>query len=133
MGAVRRQPNEVPVSIRTSAFDWYFTWALAALTLLLMCAGLIVNIVTLAAGEEALDNLFAGAQFPITFAIMAMLFVVAVFWLWIKMLGDFFQNRPEKNPVAWGWALILLNIGAAVAYFWFVWRPRSDPKRLSVV
>ncbi len=54
-----------------------------------------------------------------------MVVVVSVFWFWFKMLNDYFRNRPEKHAVAWGWALIMLNIGAAPAYFWFIWIPRT--------
>jgi hypothetical protein len=55
-----------------------------------------------------------------------MVIVVSLFWFWFKMLNDYFRNRPQKHAVAWGWALIMLSFGAALAYFWFIWKPRND-------
>ena len=53
--------------------------------------------------------------------------VIAIFWLWVRMLVDFFRQRPSRNPVAWGWFLFLGSYLGALAYFWAVWRPRNNP------
>jgi hypothetical protein len=49
----------------------------------------------------------------------------AVFWLWIRMLVDFFALRPVRFPVLWGFALVLGSVLGAQLYFWLVWRPRN--------
>lgn len=43
-----------------------------------------------------------------------------------RMLVDFFRRRPDRHPIAWGWAVTLGMYLGALAYFWFVWRPRSN-------
>jgi drug/metabolite transporter (DMT)-like permease len=50
---------------------------------------------------------------------------VALIWLWIRMLVDFFRERPPQHPVAWGWFLFLGSFIGGIAYFWAVWRPRN--------
>ncbi len=52
---------------------------------------------------------------------------VALIWLWIRMLVDFFRERPARHPVAWGWFLFLGTYIGGLAYFWAVWRPRNLP------
>jgi len=49
----------------------------------------------------------------------------ALLWLWIRMLVDFFRERPKSHPVAWGWALFLGMYIGGLVYFWAVWRPRN--------
>ena len=60
-------------------------------------------------------------------AVMA-LGVIAMFWLWVRMLVDFFRRRPERHPVAWGWAVTLGVYLGGLAYFWFIWRAREKRK-----
>ena len=53
--------------------------------------------------------------------------VIALIWLWIRMLIDFFRERPPSHPVAWGFFLMLGSYIGALVYFWVVWRPRNGP------
>jgi hypothetical protein len=50
--------------------------------------------------------------------------VVALLWFWIRMLSDFFRERPANHQAAWGWFLILGMYFGGLAYFFSVWRPR---------
>jgi hypothetical protein len=45
------------------------------------------------------------------------------------MFADYFKRRPTKNSTAWGWALVFLNVCAALAYFWLIWRPQYAETR----
>jgi len=116
------------------SFDWYLNAVLAAITGLLLSLALGANVVALISGEAALRVFDPEQEVPFYVVGFVVLVVVpAVFWFWFRMLNDYFRNRPDRHPVAWGWALFLLNFSAALAYFWFVWRPRygrfrsSDP------
>jgi hypothetical protein len=51
---------------------------------------------------------------------------IALVWLWIRMLVDFFRERPLRHPVAWGWFMFLGMYIAGVVYFWAIWRPRNS-------
>jgi hypothetical protein len=53
--------------------------------------------------------------------------VIAVFWLWIWMLTDYFRERPPIRPVLWGWLLVLGSYAGALAYFFAIWRGRHRP------
>ncbi len=106
------------------SFDWYLTITLAGLTALVICLALSFDVWTLVEGDETMRR--PPANPGIFFFIAVLVPVISVFWFWIRMLNDYFRNRPQKNPVAWGWALFLLNVWAALAYCWFVWRPRNN-------
>ena len=62
---------------------------------------------------------------PLPIRALGSLSVLALFWLWIRMLIDFFRERPPRFSVAWGWFLFLGTYLGALAYFWTVWRPRN--------
>ena len=62
---------------------------------------------------------------PLPVRALGSLSFVALLWLWIRMLVDFFRERPPHHPVAWGWFLFLGSYIGALAYFWAVWRPRN--------
>jgi len=108
-------------------FDWYVTNTLASITGLLLCAGVAFNILALVRGDAFMREP-PDSQLSLFLGGLTLLVVPSVFWFWFKMLGDYFRNRPDKHAVAWGWALFFLNIGAALAYFWFIWRPRFRSK-----
>jgi uncharacterized BrkB/YihY/UPF0761 family membrane protein len=108
------------------SFDWYLNFVLAGVTVLLLCLGVVFDIL---APDPALQELTPGEQKFVGFTGPVVVF--AVLWFWFRMLHDYFRNRPDKHAVGWGWALFLLNIGASVAYFWFVWRPRNAPTHLT--
>jgi hypothetical protein len=63
----------------------------------------------------------------VPFALTMLLCAIALFWLWIRMLVDFFRNRPQRHPVAWGWSLFLGMYLGGIVYFFAVWRPRNKP------
>jgi hypothetical protein len=67
------------------------------------------------------DNVWLSIAIPIS------LCAIALIWLWIRMLIDFFRERPARHPVAWGWALFLGMYLGGFVYFWAVWRPRNKP------
>ena len=113
---------------RSGTADWYINAALAGVTALLIAVAFVINIVTLARGPVAvLPTSLEGSGATVA-GFVVLVLVPAIFWFWGRMLHDYFKNRPTKRPVAWGWALFLLNVGAAVAYYWFVWRPRNDAR-----
>jgi hypothetical protein len=66
-------------------------------------------------------------QVPAQLRGIAAVGVIALLWFWIRMLVDFFRQRPTKHPVAWGWGLILGIYLGGIAYFFAVWRPRNRP------
>ena len=53
--------------------------------------------------------------------------IISLFWIWLWMLTDYFRERPERGPIIWGWFLFIANIGAALLYFFAIWRPRHRP------
>jgi len=110
---------------RQHSFDWYLNSALAGVTALLILVALVLNVLALSSGDAFLREVNLLQQIPRLVGFAVLLVVLSVFWFWFRMLTDYFRNRPAKHSVAWGWALFLLNVWAALAYFWFVWRPRN--------
>jgi len=103
-----------------SASEWYFVHALAAVAFATLVAlfslALYLRVASLnAVNAPGFVRVFLGVG------------VLAVLWLWVRMLVDFFRERPARNPVLWGWILLLGNSIGGLLYFWVVWRPRSRP------
>ena len=111
---------------RQRTFDWYLNSTLASITALLLLVALAFNVLVLGFGDDFLSELDWGLRSPRLITLAALVIPASLFWFWIRMLNDYFRNRPAKHSVAWGWALFILNVWAALAYFWFVWRPRHD-------
>ena len=109
--------------------DRYLTIALASITAVLCLVGLTFNILALTLGDDFIREPTGGRPIDFFLGLVGMVAAVSVIWFWLRMLNDFFRNRPENHPVAWGWALFMLTFAAALAYFWFIWRPRNDPLR----
>jgi hypothetical protein len=66
-------------------------------------------------------------RLPVRVVLAGTLSVIGAIIFWFHMYRDFFRQRPEKNPIAWG---LFLLIGAHfAALFWFLlhWRPRHRP------
>jgi len=101
---------------------WLFVHALAALSLALFVYMLVLNFRY--ATTEELPELPSVPERLLIFAGLP-----SVFWLWGWMLSDFFRSKTERNPVAWGWFLVLGNWLAAMVYFFVVWRPRHATAR----
>jgi len=113
------------MAVRQRSFDWYLTSALASITALLLFVALVLNVLTLSSGDGFLRELNLARAFPRFVGLAVLIIVLSVFWFWFRMLNDYFRNRPDKHSVLWGWALFILNVWAALAYFWFIWKPRN--------
>jgi hypothetical protein len=107
------------------SFDWYLNCALASVTTLMLVVALVLNILALYFGDAFLAESVRGLQLSRLTGFALLVVVLSLFWFWGRMLNDYFRNRPKKNAVAWGWALFLLSVVAALAYFWLVWLPRN--------
>jgi drug/metabolite transporter (DMT)-like permease len=66
-------------------------------------------------------------ELPFVVRVIGPFAFIAVLWLWIWMLNDFFRRRPASSPVLWGWLLFLGVFFGGIAYFFAVWRPRNRP------
>jgi hypothetical protein len=102
---------------------------LAAITGVVVCLALVLNVLSLFLGDTFIREPTGDQPIDILFAIIGMVAAISCIWFWLRMLADYFKNRPAARAVAWGWALVLLNVCAALAYFWFVWRPRHGAIR----
>ena len=98
--------------------EWYFVHVLAGLTVFEVVLLACLNIVLRSFGKDF--------EFPLAIRIVAALGAVALMWFWVRMLIDYFRQRPAKHPVAWGWFLFLGAYFGGLAYFYFVWRPRHS-------
>jgi hypothetical protein len=112
------------VTTQFSASSPKLTVVLAAITGAVVCIGLVFNVLSLFLGDNFIAEPSGNRPSDIFFAILGMIASVSCIWFWLRMFADYFRNRPSKNSVAWCWALVLLNVCAALAYFWFIWRPR---------
>jgi len=110
---------------RQRRFDWYVNAALASITALLILVALALNIFMLASGRAFPPASNPALEFPRLAGFAVLIVVFSVLWFWLRMLSDYFRNRPDRHTVAWGVALFVMSIPAALAYFWFIWRPRN--------
>ena len=100
------------------------TAILAAITGVVLCIGLVLNLLSLFLGDDFIRGPAGDQAIDILFAILGMVAAISCIWFWLLMFADYVKNRPTKSSTAWGWALIFLNVGAALAYFWLIWRKR---------
>ena len=102
--------------------EWKFVHFLAA------CAAL--EIVLLLVVRTLVAFMGSPIQAPVTIRgiLIVVLLVGGIFliWFWVRMIVDFVRNRPEQHAAAWGWALFLGSYFGALAYFVWVWRPRTQ-------
>ena len=96
--------------------EWYFVHALASLT--------IVEVALLASLNLYLSLVGEPEQLSMSLGVALGIGVVALLWFWVRMLSDFFRQRPPSHQAAWGWFLFLGMYFGGLAYFFFVWRPR---------
>jgi hypothetical protein len=110
-----------PIATTSQTRSWYLLHVLAGMTLLLVVFlfGMLVYFSS--------TGMAPMLDWPLPVRAFGSLSVIALFWLWIRMLVDFFRERPARYPVAWGWFLFLGSYIGALAYFWAVWRPRNRP------
>jgi hypothetical protein len=108
------------------SFDWYLNSALASVTALLLLVALVYCGLALSSGDGSVRELGPVLEFPRLAGLVLVVVALAVLLFWIRMLNDYFRYRPEKYTIAWGWALFMMSLWAALAYFWFVWRPRNS-------
>ena len=107
-------------------FDWYLNSALASVTAFLLSVVLVYSALALSSGGAINRELGTVLEFPKLAGFVLLVVVLSVLLFWIRMLNDYFRYRPEKHTIAWGWALFMMSLWAALAYFWFVWRPRNS-------
>jgi hypothetical protein len=104
---------------------WYPYHALAYLALLLLVSGLIALVVFAQSlgDREAIRGFFSSIapDLPTVAPILAVALIGALI-LWVAMLRHHLR-QPQPRSVAWTALLIFLNWGAAIAYFFLVWRP----------
>ena len=96
--------------------SWYLLNILAVMSFL--CLTVVLGVQVYFFNTDRIAKITVWAMSLCTFAL---------FWLWIRMLVDFFRERPSRHPVAWGWALFLGMYLGGIAYFFAVWRPRNKP------
>jgi hypothetical protein len=107
--------------------SWYVLHALASMTVLFVV--LMLGLLAYSFSADKAPDL----NLPLPIRVFGALCVLALLWLWIRMLIDFFRERPARHPVAWGFVLVLGSYIGALAYFWAVWRPRNRPHKRGVV
>jgi hypothetical protein len=99
---------------------WYLLHVLA-----LVGAPTLVLFLGLAMYVAWTDELPA-LEIPVAIRGLLSIGFLALLWLWIRMLVDFFRERPTKHPAAWGWFMFLGMYIGGLVYFWAVWRPRNS-------
>jgi purine-cytosine permease-like protein len=102
------------------------TVVLAGITCVVVGLALVLNVLSLFLGENFMRAPTGDQPIDILFAIMGMAAAASCIWFWLRMFADYFRYRRQRGAAAWGWALVFLNVCAALAYFWFVWRPRHQ-------
>ncbi len=85
----------------------------------------------------ALDALFIGFAVIVNFAnpvedplppkLLALPFVVGIFWFLGWMIYDLYQNGVPGKKNTWWFALTFLHVFGALMYFFKIWRPRNRP------
>jgi hypothetical protein len=103
---------------------WYPYHAFAYLALLLLAVGVIgLTFVAVNLNDrDAIRAFFASLapHFPVVAPFLAIC-VLSALILWVAMLRNHLRLAEPRS--AWTAWLILGNWGAAIAYFFFVWRP----------
>ncbi len=106
---------------------WYINHLLATLSVLLMIVMLAIILVLVEREpHEAVQELFSSPRTGNVFPVIAPFFgmcLIASLWLWVAMLRDYLRNRDAVSR-AWMFWLIASSWGAAIVYFFVVWRPR---------
>jgi len=100
--------------------EWYFSHTLAGMALFTVIVALGMQVYFDSTGQESID-------FPVAVSWTLGICVFGMLWFWIRMISDFFRERPASHPVLWGWVVILGMALGALPYFWLVWRPRHRP------
>jgi len=95
---------------------WYLVHVLAGLTFLV-----VVFLVSIQIYHSATHRF---PQLPTPVLSIVVVGAFALLWFWVRMLSDYFGERPRTQATAWGWFLFLGAYFGALAYFWAVWRPR---------
>ncbi len=114
------------VNVRLRNPSSHTTVVLAGITCVVVGLALLLNVLSLFLGDNFIREPTGDQPIDILFAIMGMVAAVSCIWFWLRMLADYFRYRPVDGAAAWGWALVFLNVCAALAYFWFIWRPRHQ-------
>jgi hypothetical protein len=96
--------------------EWIFVHVLAGLTIAEVLLLIVLNVVFSVVGQPP--------SIPFAVGALGAVGAIALLWFWVRMLVDFFRERPVTHRVAWGWALTLGCYLGAIAYFFLIWRPR---------
>src|SRR5689334_23386577 len=104
---------------------WYPYHAFAYLALMLLIVG-VTGLIFVAANlgdRDAIRAFFASLApyFPAVAPLLAISLFSALL-LWVAMLRSHLR-RPRPRSTAWTVSLVICNWGAAIAYFFLVWRP----------
>lgn len=111
---------------------WYVNHLLAALSVLLLVVMPVVLLMI--AGFELHDELralFASPRMADVLSFVALpvaLCLLASLWLWAAMMHHYLRNRAAVSK-GWLFWLIASNWGAAIVYFFVVWRPQARHER----
>jgi hypothetical protein len=98
---------------------WLFVHVLAAVTA--VTASLLFVLALLGPLNQAMAQFL----FSLPIRVLLMFGMFTIIWFWVRMLVDFFRERPTSHPVLWGFLVTLGSYLGALAYFWLVWRPRN--------
>jgi drug/metabolite transporter (DMT)-like permease len=97
--------------------SWYLAHVLAVLSVLVLGFMVFMNLYFSSTRDLP--------EIPPAIRPLGSLSAIAMIWLWIWMLTDYFRQRPARSPVLWGWLLFLGSVFGGLAYFFAVWRPRN--------
>jgi len=116
---------------RATTGEWRLFHFLAAWTVSSFAVAVLADVVFSVPNVSTTIELAALSPASIAFRIVVGLGAVAALWLWVQMLRDYFRAGPTTQRTAWGIVLLAGLIAGGILYFWFVWRPRSQPRSQS--
>lgn len=100
--------------------DWYLAHVLALISL--------VTLLTLFSARLYLEfDGKSGPNLPLALRLVVAAGGFIAFWFWIRILVDYFRERPKKNSVLWGFLLVLGSVIGSQLYFWLIWRRKYQP------
>ena len=113
---------------RATTGEWRLFHLLAAWTVASVAVAVLADLVFSIPNVSSTTELAALSPASIALRIVVGLGAVAALWLWVQMLKDYFRESPPTQRTAWGIVLVAGLMAGGLLYFWFVWRPRSQPR-----
>src|SRR5689334_18023858 len=93
-----------------SKLSWVFVHILVSLSL--------VAIISIAwFGLQAGEKEIVSFPFPVVARVLVGIGMVAMLWLWVRMLIDYFRERPPQHSIFWGFFLFMGAYIGAIFYF----------------